>query len=461
MVSAAGIWWVIGTRFGQTQFDLALAVSWLGAVAGLGVVVGAGFALWLDHGIVTRTRGLVRALALREVAYLRGRRVVSGWGELSQLSHQVQRFVDQHRIAERAVEDLGQLRDQIGVLRESLERWNESERWSDLRDQGGPVGPLVEVLNRGLRRLEDVREQNIEAARQIAKELGRALDAARESSEQAERGFLESTALLASVRELRRLEAELRQALAADAAGANARSWPEVGAAARDAIEDLVTGSTQAVDRLGRGLVRVAEIADQVSLLANRATLVALESTTAGRTGDETDQTRQLVKEIRATLERTTGLARELEADVAGAGQQMRDVRARVAEKLAQVPAERPPAPPRPPLETERLLGRVGELIADATHRAERLSAAGEHASRAAESVLRTLESENREMEGLRVRLSPVTTEAAKSPPPDDEPSTPPASPPGLRLLSRDDLLPDAPELSDPGAAPGTGGEPR
>ena len=46
--------------------------------------------------------------------------------------------------------------------------------------------------------------------REIAAELERSLGDARESTEQAERGFVEATSLLTTVRELQRLESELR-----------------------------------------------------------------------------------------------------------------------------------------------------------------------------------------------------------------------------------------------------------
>src|SRR3989442_1371809 len=49
LVAAGGIWWVIGTQTGPgARVDLALVVSWLGAVAGLALIVGAALALWLD-----------------------------------------------------------------------------------------------------------------------------------------------------------------------------------------------------------------------------------------------------------------------------------------------------------------------------------------------------------------------------------------------------------------------------
>ena len=461
LVSGGGIWWVVGTQLGAgPNFDLATAVSWLGLVAGFGVAVGAVFALWLDHGIVVHARGLAQAMATRQTARLRGLPGASGWGELSLLTQQVQQLVTQYRGAERAAEELGMVRDQLMMLHESLERWNETERWRQPKSEGAVVTPVIDSIGRGLRRLDDWRDQNLEVARQIAGELERAVSAARECSEQAERGFVEATALLTTVRELQRLQTELKQTLAEADPSESGASVPGVAAAAREAIEDLVIGSTEAVERLANGLRRVEEIADQGALLANRATLIALESVIGGQpaAADRAHDTRQLVVEIRATVDRTSRLSQELAAEVSAAGRSMHEVRERVAHKLERLPAATGPARPRE--EVERLFERVREMIQDATRKGERLSAAGERASRAAEALLRSLESEGREMEGLMVRLTPVSAEG-------DAPEVPHAPPParpgpametgGLRLLGKEDLLSDPFE----GRAPGAGEEPR
>ncbi len=461
LVAAGGIWWVIGTQLGPgPEIDLALVVSWLGAVAGLGVVVGAAFSLWLDHGIVSHARGLAQAVATRQIARMRGLPAASGWGELSNLTQQIQQLVSHYRNAERAAEELDRVRERLGLLHESLARWNETELWTELTGESGPTAPVVEALNRGLRRLDDVREQNLEAARQIAAEIERALAAARESSEQAERGFVEATALLTTARELQRLQAELQQSLAGDPGARGGAAASEGGtAAAREAIEELVAGSAQTVEHLAQGLRRVEEIGDQVSLLANRATLIALASAVGGEVVPATEraeQTRLMVAEIRSAVDRTARLSREIESEVTGASQRMREVRERVARKLERLPAS--PAPGGAREEVGRGLERVREMIQDATRKGERLSAAGERASRAAEALLRTLESESREMEGLLVRLAPVATESEAPAAPAVERTPPPGGAPGLRLLSQEDVLSDPAERRQ---APGAGEEPR
>jgi hypothetical protein len=103
--------------------------------------------------------------------------------------------------------------------------------------------------------------------------------------------------------------------------------------------------------------------------------------------------------------------------------------------------------------EIGRVLERVREMIQDATTKGERLSAAGERSSRAAEALLRRLETETREMEGLLARLAPVDTLLESL----SRGSTP-ASPTGLRLLGREDLLV---ETGEPWREPGSGETPR
>ena len=444
LVSGGGIWWVVGTQIGAgTTLDLAIVVSWLGAVAGLGVMVAAAFALWLDHGLVAHTRGLTQALATRQIARLRGLPATSGWGELSQLTQQVQQLVSQYRSAERAADELGLLRDQLVGLHEALERWNETERWTDIKREGGAAQAVVDSVGRGLTRLDEWRDQNLEVARQIARELDRALGAARESSEQAERGFVEATALMTTVRELQRLHAELEQSWDAGASAQVVAPSSDVLQMARQAIEELVQGSTEAVERLAEGLKRVEEIGDQTALLANRATLVALESVLGARPEAE-GETRRLVDEIRATVDRTSGLSRDLAIEVEAGTVRMQGLRERVARKLEALPASTGAARPRE--DAERLFERVREMVQDATAKGERLSAAGERSSRAAESLLRVLESETREMEGLMARLTPVS-EQIENPLSSTEGSgegAPPAPSNGLRLLGEDDLMSDS-----------------
>jgi hypothetical protein len=223
-----------------------------------------------------------------------------------------------------------------------------------------------------------------------------------------------------------------------------------VAAAARAAIEALVEGTTATVDRLTHGIRKAEAIADLVPLLANRATLIALDRSLGGSVIPEPEQaeeTRRLVVEVRGAVDRATALTRELEADVSGASAEMRSVRERVARQLETI---EPPSSSRGIDEVSRLLDRVREMVQDATRKGERLSATGERGSRAAEGLMRTLEGDAREMAGLITRLAPPT--------PDQEqrPSAP--RPASLRLLDHEEAPPEGRESS---RSPGTGEEPR
>jgi hypothetical protein len=467
LVAAAGMWWVIGAHTGPgARVDLPLLVWWLSAIAVLGILVGLVFALWLDRGIIGHLRGVITSLSSGRVAELRGLPGAAGWGELSELTQAIQSLLTYHRQATRATQDLGLVRQQIGALGETLERWSDTERWAGARAEPGMLAPLVESLDRGLRRLDEVRDHNLEAARQVGGAAERTLDEARDTSAEAERGFIEATALLTTVRELQRLTGELGQSLAAIAGAPPPVTGPDPLDAfrnsARAAIEELIQSSTASVEHLGRGLMRVQEIADQVHLVANRATLIALNAaltaTRQGRAEPEgaglSDEMKRLAAEVRAATERTTTLSHEVEGEIAAAAERMRGVRERVAAKLAEAPIPAPAAEPAErPAETARLLERVREMIQDATQKGERLSAAGERVSRATDRLVHRLEEEVQEVAGLVVRLSPAgTPEPADEVrrPLDRRPDfTPPAEggprTPGLKLLGEQHLMPGDP----------------
>jgi hypothetical protein len=469
LVGAAGMWWVVGTFAGPgEQLDLPAFVSWLSAIAALSVIVSIAFALWLDSGIIGHIRGLTGSLDSGRLSDLRGLPGGTGWGELSRLTQQIQALLTQQRQLARTADDLGTLLGQLMVVRASLERWEESERWEGAHIEPGAIAPVLETLDRGLRRLDEVRDENLEAARQIGLTAGGALDEARETAGEAERGFVEATALLTTVRELQRLGGELEQSLAA--LGANAGGEDEAAleawrASARAAIQELVESSGGSVEHLGRGMLRVREIADQVHLVGNRATLIALNAALAGtRHGRPeaeseglSEEMKRLAGEVRSATERTRVLSGEIEGEVAAAVERMRGVRQRVAERLEAIPLPVAAAPREPAraAEPSRLLERVKEMVQDAAQKGERLSAAGERVSRAAQRLVRQLEDEVQELAGMVVRLSPpeaapegaIPAEAAAleaAVPETEATDAPGATPraPGLKLLGEEHLLP-------------------
>jgi methyl-accepting chemotaxis protein len=471
LVAAAGMWWVIAGNADPTGVvDLPLFVLWVSAVSSAGILIGIALALWLDRGIIGHLNGLAGSLASGRVSDLRALPAGSGWGVLSQITQQIQALLTHHRQAARAAEELSVVRAQLAMMRESLDRWVETERWGGLRVKPGALAPMVDTLDRGLRHLDEVRDENREAVLQVGAAVGSALTDARETAAEAERGFVEATSLLTTVRELQRLGGELEQSMTTLVSGAKTPDAEALGPwrdATRAAIQELLESSSGSVEHLGRGLLRVQEISDQVHLVANRATLIALNAALTGsRLGrpeaemaELSEEMKRLAAEVRSATERTTRLSQDVEGEVASAVERMRGVRQRVAERLEEIPLPAVAETPRVG-ERSRLLERVREMIQDAGQKGERLSAAGESVSRAAERLVRRLEEEVRELEGMVVRLSPPEppTGDPSGTGPSAEPAEPQspggmtsgeedpaARPPGLRLLGQEHLLPGEP----------------
>jgi len=209
-----------------------------------------------------------------------------------------------------------------------------------------------------------------------------------------------------TVRELQRLESELDRARAVGSAPPGHTDVTPFLAAARDAIEELVSASTTSVERLSTSLVHVTEISELVRVLGNRSTLIALQAAIAGAEAspDVHADMRRLAGEVQDTTARAAELCRAVEREAAGALTRMREVRGGVAARLDAIPEL--PVGADSGDETSRLIERMREMIQDAARKSERLSAAGERVSRAAERLVRGLEEEASELAGLTARLT-------------------------------------------------------
>lgn len=423
IVAAVGLWWSIGPIvMGETIAPDALIFRLSGAAAA-GVLVAVILAAWLDRGIVLRLRWLARVAAAVQVPGTGGK-ARPGWGEFADLTLALRALVQQHRVLARRAADHAQLVRDLNVARQAIETWRISERWSPLHAEDPPLRELFESLNLGFARHGEIVEQNQEASRQIRDDVRGSLDDARESSEQAERAFVESTGLRTTLRDLQRLSAELEQALAAPPVPGEgedaAERWR---ASAAEAIESLVVVSGASVEELGAGLLRVREIAGHVQVIANRATLIALNSLVAatretGGPPDTPGELRQLAREVREVADGVEVLTREVERDVQAAATRMRELRAEVGSRLEAPEPE--PAPAVPPADSVRAIERLRELVQDAAGAGERLSVSGERASRSAERLMRKLDDSVRDLEGLVVRLSPPGVEPGPAGGPED-----------------------------------------
>ncbi len=442
-IAGLGSLWVLGTRVRPGATDPAELLAWLGGVALLALLAGLAFALWLDHHIVGHLRGLLRGVDSDRVAELRGLPGARGWGELSRLSGAVTDLLGQQRRSARSVAETEALRAQLGKLQDAVERWAREETWTAPLLSPGPAEELNEWISRGIARRSAVDEQNREVASQIAGELAAALADAQDSAAQAERGFVEATALLTTVRELQRLSAELQGAL--DALPAAAPAAPP---ATREVLEGLVAASHESVESLGQGMLRVQDVAEQVRQLANRATLIAIHVVSSaqlegGPEGDVASELKRLTRDVREMTERAGQFALEVESAVADASTRMRDAREHALARLEAPEAAGATASAgdaRPPGDAQRLLERVREMVQDAARKGERLSQAGERASRAAERLARRVDEEAAESEALALRLAPAAPAGERD-----------AAPPTVELR----LLGETP----PGEAPPADGE--
>ena len=457
-VATLSLIWVVGTLApydGSVDPVLLAVFPW--AAGGLGVLTGIAMAMWLDYNIVGHLRGLARVLADERVAGLRGLPAGAEWGELSELTQGIQRLITR---LERSTEEAHEARVERERIEATLENvmaaltaWAR-EGTEALAPAEGPLVEIAAVLNQHTERDRDAHARSREAVLEIRAGVMRGVEEARDTETQAERGFVEATALLTTVRELQRLRGELESAFAvagtAPAAEPALEAIEQYRSAAAGAIEELVTASSESVERLASGLTHVQEIADQVHTLANRATLVALDAAIGpgielalSRPGGRAAELRQLAGQVQAVTTRTAELSREVDREVAAAVERMRGLRERVSEQLERAPALFPGLAPRNLEPAGRLLERVREMIQDAMQKGERLSAAGERASSAAQRLVRRLEDEFQAIEVLVARLSDAASSA--------ETPAEAARQGSLRLLRPEDLAADEPPVTGAG----------
>ena len=243
-----GLWPTIEETLGGA---LGLRLMIVGAAS---LFVALACALWLEHGVVRRVRRLVLSARANDTTPLHDPFTSSGWGELIDLRNHVSALITRYRHASRAADQLQLLEKQLEFARGTVQRWIETERWAGFPTGTGALAGLAEALNHGFGRLGEVAEQNQEAARQAQAGIDAAAADAREAAEQSERGFVEVTSLLTTVRELERLGGELLQTLGAKRAVVSGRHWLEP---ASEAIRELVDAASGSMDELAAGLAHV------------------------------------------------------------------------------------------------------------------------------------------------------------------------------------------------------------
>lgn len=400
------------------------------AAAAACLVLGIVLAAWLDGGISGRLRRVLGAWADGDLPALRAG--TGAWGEVGAVAGRAHEHAGARAESERRIAELDSLRERLRALKLALDQGDALEPVAG----GGPLGALAARMDERLTLEQRTRSRESEAALAAAGALDGAFDDAQHSAEFAEKSFVESTALLTTVRELQRLGMELA-ASAAQRKGTDEPAREAARRSRRDALtgafEELVRGSGDSVDHLAAGLLRVQDIVDQVQRLANRATVIALNVVVEGAAGGDAplgQELRALAREVRSATDRTLELSRELDGEVRSAVQRMHDLRGRVAARLESLPE--PEAAPAPDDNDTRLLERVREMIQDAARKTERLASTGERASRAAEHLVRRLDDRLRETDA---RLRELQLDEDGSETGANGGAAPAAAAPGLRVV--------------------------
>ncbi len=400
LVVAAGLLWLVFDPERALDAE-SLRTLVLGVVGGsllLGVLV----ALWLDHHLIGHLRGLMVALQSGQVADLRELPADSGWGELSALGDAVHDRIRRSEREQDAQIRLANTQAQLAALQASLMQWRVTGQWQRPAAADAAVLPILDLVGEAVSGHAQVDANTREAAQRLAGELVNVIHEAHETAVHAERGFSEAASLQTAVRELQRLSLELQTALSAPVTPVGEPAAER----ARVALEQLVEASTESVGALGQGLLRVQDVSEQVQRLANRATLIAIQ--TLSGTGDPAafaDDLKQLARDVRDATDRTQRYAAEIDAAVREADAVMRQARTRALEQLAVEPATATTTGRGP--DAQRLVERVLELVQDAGARGERVSGVNERASSIAERLSRRLQGSVLEAGDLVVRLTP------------------------------------------------------
>ena len=419
LLAAAGLSWLVFNPDSGLDGD-GMRTMLIGMI-GLSVLVGVLVGVWLDHHIVGHLRGLLVALQSGQVADLRDLPADMGWGELTAVSDAIQERLRHGEREQQAQQQLVRTQSQLAALHAALMHVRLTGQWQRPAIDDPHVRPFVDLLAEAADQHGRADDNTREAAQRLAGELAAVIHEAHETAVHAERGFVEATSLQTSVRELQRLAQELHGAL-----DVKATPEPETDPAAeraREALELLVEASSSSVESLGRGLLRVHDVSDQVQRIANRATLIAIEALSDSADSADSaelaafaEELKHLARDVREATDRTTRYAAEIDDAVRAADASMRDARERALAHMAEPePAAAPAAGPRMP-DTERLMERVLEMVQDTGAKGERVSTMNEHASSIAERLARRLAGSGLEASDLVVRLTPTSALPLETP---------------------------------------------
>jgi hypothetical protein len=454
--------------------------------AALAAALGVLLAYAVDFLLRGQLALLARALRTGRGGDVRGLAAGRGWGGLTDLAREVQAATSRADERDREDVELKWLQASADDVLEKVREWAETEVPPDWVPEG-PLAGLVAELRLLADHLEDRAREAREVGELARESLGEACEGILRAGREGERGGREIATLLTALGEVRRLSGDLldgvrawreesvaaaQTAAVANAAAAQAAAVPPAPVASPAAEEPAAY-----TQRWAAAESQLSAVAEQLRLVERRALRAALETAAAGLSADRgevageqwwtlvAEQKRTMAEASRsreavAVLEREIGeaLERDRTARAAAAARQRA-----VAEKLAATVA----LPAQEPL-PERLLAladRLHQWTRDAIARGERLTALSERTAAQVDAALAAARSSAEELGGLAARFEfrpeppPVPREdpataaepaatAAVAEGADDAAQEPtraawPAGSRPLRLLTRDDVLPE------------------
>ena len=465
--------------------------------AALAAALGVLLAYAVDFLLRGQLALLARALRTGRGGDVRGLAAGRGWGGLTDLAREVQAAASRADERDREDVELKSLQASADDVLEKVREWAETEVPPDWVPEG-PLAGLVAELRLLADHLEDRAREAREVGELARESLGEACEGILRAGREGERGGREIATLLTALGEVRRLSGDLLDGVRAwreeSVAAAQAAAVANAAAAQAAAVPPAPVASPAAEEpaahaqRWAAAESQLSAVAEQLRLVERRALRAALETAAAGLSADRgevageqwwtlvAEQKRTMAEASRsreavAVLEREIGEALErdrtaraaaaarAEAARAEAGARQRAV----AETLAATVA----LPAQEPL-PERLLAladRLHQWTRDAIARGERLTALSERTAAQVDAALAAARSSAEELGGLAARFEfrpeppPVPREdpataaepaatAAVAEGADDAAQEPtraawPAGSRPLRLLTRDDVLPE------------------
>lgn len=421
------------------------------------VLLGGLLSLWFHVALGSRLAALRRALAGGRATEVRALERESGWGPLAGLAREALDLLQRTHSVRTEAEELAQLRERLDLLTAGLEEWGATEWSGSLRVDPG-LGTLAQALETLHARLAE-RDHEAHQAALLALETAREARSGVElASREATKSAVEATAI---VRDL----VALRRALASPGAGEAPEGAPAAEAhfETEPSIWETAVGHCQALrSRLEEEERRSLALALRLAAARLRAWGGELAETPTATAAPE-GSARGGGSPVEALATASGGL-REVALACRGLGDEVRGLEqefaaiARAGEGWAAEPRDAGVAEPaggaRPGAavgenEREALRARLAEI----ERRGERLAALSNRAERHALLAARLARSVEEDVSGLgtRFEIPPATAgdPPARTETVEDSARARRTVGGPLRLLTRDDIVPEEDESDD------------